>query len=208
MAKQTLYDRLRAEVKKYNQEVVKIGRRLPATKGLIRKEVAQEYKGLSDEAILQAIKRMRRIKNRDYGGVLTRLSENDEKRLRNAINNYNARRREIIKNNPDLEASLPKRNFSSEKKQLRTTKDITDLVARLNKFSRSRNERTVNINGIIMLESQYRQTVADTNKINAERERMRAILNIEPGTGLMRSAREIELRPRKQLSERTIRVAL
>lgn len=205
MGKRTLYERLRAEVKKYNQEVVKIGRRLPATKGLIRKEVAQEYKGLSDEAIRQAIKRMRSIKNRDYFGILTRLSENDEKRLRNAINNYNARRREIIKNNPELEASLPKRNFNVEKKQLRTTKDITDLVARLNRFSRSRNERTVNINGITMLESQYRQTVADTNRINAERERMRASLDIETGSGLMRAAREIELRPRKQLSERTIR---
>ena len=129
----------------------------------------------------------------------------DAKKVANLVRQFNAKITRITKKNPPIANALPERMNSQAIQQMYsqlTRKDFNRWVASTMRFLRKGAEEVVKTKaGVTTTRWQLNEIRYNLNAINAERRKRRERLKPSTTKGTMGAISELELRPRRNLSQ-------
>ena len=129
----------------------------------------------------------------------------DAKKVANLVRQFNAKITRIVKKNPSIASALPDRMNSQAIQQMYsklTRKDFNRWVASTMRFLRKGAETVVRTKaGVPTTRWQLNEIRYNLNAINAERRKRMERLQPSTQKGTMGAIRELELTPRKNLSQ-------
>lgn len=129
--------------------------------------------------------------------------ESDKKLLSQRVRIFNSKRARLIKQLPELEEILPKKQSVRElKKNIETRNDFKKTINKLNRFMKpDATKIVVTQEGVRTTRYQIREIAINVRIINAQRKRLRERANVSTEKGTMGTIGKSNLNPKKNNSQ-------
>lgn len=123
----------------------------------------------------------------------------DDKRLSNAVRNFNSKIRRLLKKNPELSEVLPSsQSVKNIKRDIKTRAEYNSYLRSLQSFTKRGAEKLVtNRNGVVLTKYELSEIRKRVRRINKQRAKEVIIADPSPYRGNMGSIQEYNLRPKK-----------